>query len=336
MGHAVTIAVAAMGNVTACFDSADRVEATPDPACPASAGGRPSVRPRSQAERGVPDSGDEADGDGGASLSNQVRFAVIGDYGLDGVDEARVADLVASWSPDFVITTGDNNYFQGAASTIDQNIGKYYCQFIGDYRGKPGQGSVINRFFPTPGNHDWFTPGLQPYIDYFALPGNERYYDVARGLVHLYALDSDFNEPDGVDANSVQAAWLQGALAASTACFDVVYFHHPPYSSGPHGSSFDMQWPFEAWGADAVMAGHDHLYERFEVGQIPYFTVGLGGAAIYNAVTVLPETRMQYSEAHGALRVTADRHGITFEFVNVMGAVIDRHTLTKECRPPRQ
>ena len=314
-----------------CFDPSDRMVPPAEPTCPAAAGlGRPKVGPQHHAPRELRETEDGAD-DGGAALTSLVRFAVIGDYGLDGPDEARVADLVTSWKPDFVITTGDNNYYQGAASTIDQNIGKYYCQFIGNYRGMREAGSLENRFWPSPGNHDWYTPALQPYLDYFTLPGNERYYDVARGLVHLYAIDSDINEPDGVTVNSRQAEWLKGALASSTACFDVVYFHHPPFSSGPHGSTFDMQWPFEEWGADAVMAGHDHLYERFAVGQIPYVTVGLGGASIYAPVTILPETRMQYSEQFGALRVTADPHGMKLEFINVMGTVIDALTYAKEC-----
>ena len=327
-------AAAIAGSVTACFDPADRMADVPEPICPAGGGlGRPRVRPQGPGQIGVRGNDHEADGGdpGGSSLATLVRFAVIGDYGLAGPDEARVADLVTSWNPDFVITTGDNNYFQGEAATIDQNIGQYYCQFIGNYRGQAEGGSLENRFWPSPGNHDWYTPGLRPYLDYFTLPGNERYYDVARGLVHLYALDSDFNEPDGITADSTQAQWLKGALASSTACFDVVYFHHPPYSSGPHGSTFDMKWPFEEWGAEAVMAGHDHLYERFAVGQIPYVTVGLGGASIYAPVTILPETRMQYAAQYGALRVTADPHGMKLEFINVMGAVIDAFTYAKEC-----
>ena len=180
---------------SACFDPAERLEIPPESSCPASALSR---KARAPARPQVPaaDAGKDDDGDG--ALATKVLFAVIGDYGLDGQNEARVADLVTSWNPDFVITTGDNNYFQGAASTIDQNIGKYYCQFIGNYLGKPGEGSLTNRFWPTPGNHDWLTQELRPYLDYFTLPGNERYYDVARGLVHLYALDSDWNELDGV------------------------------------------------------------------------------------------------------------------------------------------
>jgi hypothetical protein len=98
--------------------------------CPASDGlGRGAARPPSRSELASP----EREVDGGNPLDSRVRFAVIGDFGLDGESEAKVADLVTSWNPDFVITTGDNNYFQGAASTIDQNIGKYYCQFIGNY-----------------------------------------------------------------------------------------------------------------------------------------------------------------------------------------------------------
>jgi tartrate-resistant acid phosphatase type 5 len=314
-----------------CFDPADVIEVVPEPICPMSLGLPRGARAH-KPEGGTPSRSAPPDGgpDDGA-LEKRVQFAVIGDFGLDGENEGRVADLVASWNPDFVITTGDNNYYNGEASTIDRNIGKYYCQFIGNYLGEPDLGSAHNRFWPSPGNHDWLAPGLKPYLDYFTLPGNERYYDVARGLVHLYALDSDFSEPDGVTENSVQGAWLRDALSASTSCFDVVFFHHPPYSSGPHGSTFDMRWSFEAWGADVVIAGHDHVYERFQVGALPYFTVGLGGAAAYDFVTTLPETRMQYKDDYGAMRVTADPHGITFEFVNAKGAVVDLTRIDKEC-----
>ena len=314
-----------IGFAAACFDPAPLVTPS-EPTCP--------LAERSSAARfadGPAPIDDDDAGLEGESLVRLVRFAVIGDDGLDGPNEARVAALVASWNPDFVITTGDNNYFEGAASTIDANIGKHYCQFIGNYRGKPGEGSRENRFWPSPGNHDWVAPNLKPYLDYFTLPGNERYYHVDRGLVHLYSLDSDFNEIDGNTPESGQAAWLKSALAESRSCFDIVYFHHPPFTSGPHGSSFEMRWPFEEWGAEAVMAGHDHTYERLEVGQIPYFTVGLGGSSIYDFVTVLPETRMQYRDDYGALRATADPHGITFEFVNVSGTVVDTFRFAKDC-----
>ncbi len=61
-----------------------------------------------------------------ADAPTPLVFAVIGDFGNAGLHEQEVATLVASWSPAFVTTVGDNNYPAGDASTIDQNIGQYY------------------------------------------------------------------------------------------------------------------------------------------------------------------------------------------------------------------
>src|SRR4051812_23828506 len=113
-----------------------------------------------------------------------IRFAAIGDFGWGGQAPADVARLVASWNSDFVITMGDNNYEEGAASTIDANIGQYYHNYIAPYNGSYGPGAETNRFFPSLGNHDWDTPNAKPYLDYFTLPGNERYYDFVEGPVH--------------------------------------------------------------------------------------------------------------------------------------------------------
>jgi hypothetical protein len=283
-------------------------------------------------------SSSDEDGQRGASNATPLYFAVIGDYGsaadplgsLVG-NEGGVAALIESKNVDFIVTTGDNNYPSGAAGTIDGNIGQFYARFIGSYTGQYGPGSDSNRFWPSPGNHDWNTPGLVPYLDYFTLPGNERYYEVDLGLVHLFAIDSDGDEPDGTTATSVQGQWLQAQLAASTSCFDLVYFHHPAYSSGDHGSSVRMQWPFEEWGADVVMAGHDHSYERLQVGGIPYFVSGLGGAGIYQFGTPIPESQVRYNAAHGALFVRATDAGMVFEFIDVNGVVSDTHTYEKSC-----
>lgn len=162
-----------------------------------------------------------------------VDFAVIGDYGTGSSAEADVANLVKIWHPDFIITTGDNNYGSGSADSIDTNIGKSYHDFIGNYTGSFGAGSATNRFFPSLGNHDWGTPGAQPYLDYFTLPGNERYYTFTQGPVQFFVVDSDDHEPDGIQKTSVQAQWLHNALAESTATWKIVYFHHPPWCTIP-------------------------------------------------------------------------------------------------------
>ncbi len=253
-------------------------------------------------------------------------FAVIGDYGLDSQPEEDVATLVHNWSPAFIVTTGDNNYPDGERSLIDDNVGQYYADFIYPYTGAHGPGATENRFFPALGNHDWNSEDGAPYLDYFTLPGNERYYSIIRGPVEFFILDSDARDPDGISESSVQAAWLQTGLAASTTPWQIVVLHAAPYSSGTHGSS-SMRWPFAAWGADAVLAGHDHVYERLAVDGIPYIVNGLGGSVIYNFDTPLPESLVRYNGDFGAMRVEASLGSLVFDFYSRDGTLRDRHVV---------
>ncbi len=266
-----------------------------------------------------------------AQTSSPLTFAVIGDYGQAGPNEAAVAALVKSWDPAFVVTVGDDNYPSGSAATIDANIGQYYHEFIAPYKGSYGPGASENRFWPTLGNHDWIASGAAPYLAYFTLPGVERYYTIARGPVQIFAVDSDPNEPHGVTATSVQGQWLQGQLAASTACWKLVFFHHPPYSSGLHGSNLWMQWPFAAWGASAVLAGHDHTYERIVRDGFPYFVNGLGGASIYGFGLPVTGSAARYNASYGAMRVTATETSLTYQFITTAGTVVDTYTQTGGC-----
>ncbi|WP_420644832.1 metallophosphoesterase family protein [Candidatus Leptofilum sp.] len=267
---------------------------------------------------------------GSIACTGTTSFAVIGDYGDTGQAEADVANLVHSWNVDYVLTTGDNNYPDGEASTIDENIGQYYQQYIGNYSGSYGPGSVENRFYPSPGNHDWNTGTLQPYLDYFTLPGNERYYDVQLGPVHLFALDSDPKEPDGRTATSTQATWLQTQLIASTAPWKLIILHHPPYSSSSvHGSTADLQWPFADWGATAVLAGHDHTYERIHQDGILYFVNGLGGRSIYSLGNPIEGSAVRYNLDYGAMRLEASPTCLSFSFYSRTGSLIDSITLYK-------
>lgn len=266
----------------------------------------------------------------GATQRETVRFAVIGDYGVESVSTAAVAELVKSWSPDFMITVGDNNYPTGSAETIDDNIGQYYHDYIAPYVGSYGEGALINRFFPTLGNHDWLTEDAQPYLDYFTLPGNERYYDFVVGDVHLFALDANYDEPDGFREDSVQADWLREHLAESTETWNIVYGHVPPYSSGANGSHPVMRWDFADMGADAVVSGHDHLYERLLIDGIPYFVNGTGGGGLYRLGTPVPDSIVRYNRNYGAMLVTADSTRLTFEFYTITGAIIDTYTLERE------
>jgi hypothetical protein len=220
--------------------------------------------------------------------ADSITFAVIGDYGRNTVQEDSVAKMVKSWGVDFIITVGDNNYTMGSASTINDNIGKYYGDYIfnpdapADQRcnGKATKGRM-NRFFPAPGNHDNYSlPPLQPYLNYFTLPGDEKNYEFTWGPVHFFSMNT---KKDGNISccNTDEAKWLTDAIAKNTKPFKFVYFHHPPYSSGEHGSSTDMRWPFTEWGVDAVFSGHEHFYAKVKdhtVNNPIYFICGSSGS----------------------------------------------------------
>ena len=266
-----------------------------------------------------------------------MRFAVIGDFGDAGQAEADVAALVASWQVEFVVTVGDNNYPDGESATIDGNIGQYYSSYIHPYRGRHGPGAAENRFWPALGNHDWRTGSIQAYIDYFSLPGNERYYDLVRNDVHLFILDSDPHEPDGRTLGSRQARWLAQQMKGSDASWQLVFLHHPPYASSiTRGDDEDLQWPFASWGADAVIGGHHHFYERLEVGGIPFIINGLGGRSnsynpIYRFLNVAASEHslVRYNMDHGALQVNVNESCLNLSFFNRQNELIDSVTLVK-------
>ena len=268
-----------------------------------------------------------------SDCQDDLRFAVIGDFGDDGKYEADVAAMVHRWDVDLVVTTGDNNYPDGEASSIDANIGQYYADFIHPYRGAYGPGASVNRFFPTLGNHDWRVESLQPHHDYFTLPGNERYYDFEWGPVHFFIIDSDDHEPDGITKDSVQAAWFKKTISQSTTSWKLVFMHHPPFSSSlTYNDDEAMQWPYAAWGADAVLAGHAHLYERLSFDGIPYFVNGLGGRwlsipKIHYFGDQDERSLVRYNQDYGAQLVTVDDACINFSFYSRNGEMIDSYTI---------
>jgi hypothetical protein len=283
-----------------------------------------------------------------AEATPSVTFAVIGDYGIDDAHERAVAKLVASWAPAYIITTGDN-YYAPAGGTgtgkYDEAVGAYYGPWLKDIsttgRRFPVTTATANAFFPSMGNHDYTdaTPAPRTYLTYFRLPGagftntsgSERYYDFVQGPVHFFVLDSNTQEPAGTSSTSRQAKWLKKQLAASTSTWNVVYDHHPPYSSdSKHGSTTRMKWPFATWGADVVLSGHAHVYERMNRNGIVYFVNGLGGDARYAFHAPVLGSKKRYRADWGAQRVTVTDSTMVFEFINVRGTVIDRYTLTAQ------
>jgi hypothetical protein len=277
--------------------------------------------------------------------ADSIVFAQIGDYGLSGIPEKQVADLVKSWNPDFIITTGDNNYPDGKPSSLIENISQYYGDYIYNYDAPleyqcNGKAFLegINRFFPTPGNHDAAnTNGLIPYLNYFTLPGNESYYKFSWGPVAFFALntvDGDLNE---------QKLWLEQQLAVSVSPFHIVFFHHSPYSASSHGSFEGTQWDYRALGVDVLFSGHDHIYERIEKKgeeDVHYIVNGIGGRSIYEC-DVYPLSADLFSvfcnnSDYGAVKATATAEKLVVEFYTISSQVqpVDRIEIVKPSTIP--
>ncbi len=171
------------------------------------------------------------------------------------------------------------------------------------------------------GNHDI------PYIyfkKYFYLPGNERWYSFDYGEVHFTILNS--NSPLSI----LQLLWLEKDLSTEK-MWKIVIFHHPPYSSGSHGSSEIIRKifvpVFERKKVDIVFSGHDHVYERAFVGNITYIVTGGGGAPLYNAGrsewTVYSESVYHYC------RISVNKSSLLFQAVKTDGEIFDSFYMEK-------
>jgi hypothetical protein len=254
-----------------------------------------------------------------------TTFGLVGDFGNGSAEEAAVAARLKSFAPQFVLTLGDNNYLTGSVADMDRAIGRDYHAYIkypanstSSYR---TQGASQINFYPVVGNHDW-DAGIASHSSYYTFPkANTRYYDVVRGPVHFFLLDSDPREPDGVSATSTQATWLKSALAQSTAPWKLVLTHHPPYAS--YSADTTMRWPFARWGATAVLSGHAHLYEQGSAGGLSYFVNGLGGEDIHTGSTPISTTRLLYDGDYGFMLGTADDASLRLRFITRAGQVID-------------
>jgi hypothetical protein len=233
-------------------------------------------------------------------------------------DEAT-AELLDRFPDATVFTLGDNAYDDGTAS-----------QFADCYG--PSWGRHKARTRPSPGNHDYHTSGASGYFGYFgALAGeSERgYYSYDLGEWHLIALNSNI----GMAAGSAQEQWLRADLATNTKQCTLAYWHHARFSSAKHGNSSAVLPLWEALyeaGADLVLSGHDHSYERFApqtpsggadpIRGIRQFVVGTGGRSHYAL-----ESRQLNSEAFddmsfGVLKLTLSATGYAWEFVPAAGA----------------
>lgn len=273
--------------------------------------------------------------------ADTLVFAVIGDYGYDGIHEEDVADMVKSWDPDFILTTGDNNYENGALETLEANISKYYGDYIYNYDAPENyrcNGNAfmekINRFFPSPGNHDVRSlAGIRPYLNFFTLPGIEEYYTFSWGDISFYSLNST------ATLIREQERWLENEIEKSNKKYNIVYFHHSPYSGGKHGNERKMQLDFYNLGVDIVFTGHDHIYSRIEKADEPglhYIICGNSGRSRYECGASELDPEMFevncFDADYGAVKCIYDGSSLTVEYFQVESPEIITDSLEFEAR----
>jgi hypothetical protein len=227
--------------------------------------------------------------------------------------------------PGTVFVAGDLAYPDGS----DENFSKCY---------EPTWGRFKDRTRPAPGNHEYHSDSASGYARYFgAAAGDPKkgYYSYDLGTWHIIALNSECAEVGGCDAASPQGLWLKQELEEKhkNGC-TLAYFHKPLFSSGgKHGNDPTLK-PF--WdmlyhaGADVVINGHDHDYERFAPQDpegkadtshgIREFVVGSGGKNSHRTMGVAKaNSEARNDDTFGVLKLTLHTKSYDWEFVPESG-----------------
>jgi hypothetical protein len=222
-----------------------------------------------------------------------------------------------------VFTLGDNVYPDGTAA-----------QFANCY--DPTWGQYVARTRPSAGNHDYHVPGAAGYFGYFGAAAGDAdkgYYSYDAGDWHVIVLNSRCGAVGGCGADSPQGQWLQADLAANPSTCTLAYWHAPLFSSGSrHGGTTAMRdfWQilYDA-GADVVLNGHEHNYERFSLqdpnGQadpgrgIRQFVVGTGGGGLYALGPAHPNSEARSDDTYGVLALTLHPDSYDWTFIPAAG-----------------
>ncbi len=241
---------------------------------------------------------------------------------------AAVATLIGTINPTALLLLGDIQYENGTLSDFNT----YY---------NPAFGPLRSITWPAPGNHEYNTSGASGYYDYFNGVGvqtgragdrSKGYYSFNVGTWHLVALNSNCSAIGGCGAGSAQEQWLRADLAANGAACTLAYWHHPRFSSGSHGNNTATQALWQAlydYGADLVLAGHDHDYERFapqtasgvldNARGIRSFVVGTGGKEQNGFGTVRANSELRSSSSFGVLKLALRPTSYDWQFASIPG-----------------
>jgi hypothetical protein len=152
------------------------------------------------------------------------------------------------------------------------------------------------------------------------------------GTWHVVVINSNCGNVGGCGAGSPQEQWLRADLAAHPAVCTLAYWHHPRFSSGVHGNDPSTQALWQAltdYGADVVLVGHDHDYERFApqtaggdrnyVRGIREFVVGTGGRSHDPFISPQPNSERRNATTYGVLELVLHASSYDWRFVPVFG-----------------
>jgi 3',5'-cyclic AMP phosphodiesterase CpdA len=263
-------------------------------------------------------------GSAGAAPEPTVTVLAAGDIahcGSDGDEQtARLLDRL----PGTILALGDTVYESGT----DDEYARCYA---------PSWGRHWARTRPVVGNHEYGTPGAAGFFGYFGTSAGPRrgYHAFRLGAWQIVVLNSNCKPAGGCERGSPQERWLRGVLARSQARCTLAAMHHPRFSSGLHGSDAtlaDLLRTLSTGGADVVLAGHDHHYERFAPqGGVRQFVVGTGGRSHYPVVRHLRASQARNATTYGVLQLRLATDGYTWRFVGVDGSTY-RDAGSARCR----
>jgi hypothetical protein len=242
----------------------------------------------------------------------------------DDLAGARGTAKLVENIPGTVFAAGDLAYPDGS----DENFANCYG---------PTWGRFKDRTRPAPGNHEYRSGSATGYERYFGAAAgepNKGYYSYDLGAWHILALNSECAEVGGCDEASPQGQWLRQNLAEHRNGCLLAYFHKPLFSSGgAHGNDPLMKPLWDALyhaGADIVINGHDHDYERFAPQDpegradpdhgIREFVVGSGGKNSHRWFAApKPNSEARNADTFGVLKLTLHPKSYDWEFVSEAG-----------------
>jgi calcineurin-like phosphoesterase family protein len=236
--------------------------------------------------------------------------------------QTATARLLERLAPSAVAGLGDLQYERGTLADFQYSFDASWGAFLPLMR-------------PAPGNHEYYTPNADGYHEYFgALAGPDHtrgYYSYDLGAWHVVALNSNCELiPSGCAEGSYQETWLRADLATHPNRCVLAYWHHPLFASSAASPVTRALWQaLYDHGADLVLAGHGHHYERFAPQTatgaadprygIRQFVVGTGGKSHGNVGPRPRNSQVRDNTSFGVLGLVLRPSGYDWRFHPIEG-----------------